>query len=149
MKADVGFTLENAGWPALLVDGASTICRANQAAVKLFGLALEGSSPLLSAIWAPENTGTADQFIAHWERSPSQVTTLKFRSKGGNTISLPVAICCFSKDGEKYFVLQFLPEPGQTTFETSRFLPDSAAAQKQKLDCALQDRKSTRLNSSH
>ena len=41
------------------VDGASTICRANDAAVKLFGAPLEGSSALLSTIWAAENGRTA------------------------------------------------------------------------------------------
>jgi len=51
MKPEVMFLLENANWPALLVDAASTILRANQAAVKLFGSTLEGGSPLLSAVW--------------------------------------------------------------------------------------------------
>ena len=36
MKPDITFLLENANWPALLVDAASTILRSNQAAVKLF-----------------------------------------------------------------------------------------------------------------
>ena len=58
------FLLENASWPALLVDAASTILRANQAAVKLFGSTLEGGSPLLSAVWAAENGITAEQFLA-------------------------------------------------------------------------------------
>ena len=40
MKSDVAFALENAGWPALLVDGAGAICRANPAALSLFGAAL-------------------------------------------------------------------------------------------------------------
>ena len=71
MKPDITFLLENANWPALLVDAASTILRSNQAAVKLFGSTLEGGSPLLSAVWAPENGINADQFLAQWERSPT------------------------------------------------------------------------------
>jgi PAS domain-containing protein len=43
--------LENAGWPALLVDESGTILRANPAAVKTFGPVLEGEAPLLSSIW--------------------------------------------------------------------------------------------------
>ena len=39
MKSDVAFALENAGWPALLVDAAGAICRANPAATSLFGAA--------------------------------------------------------------------------------------------------------------
>ena len=59
MKSDVVFGLENAGWPALLVDGAGTICRANPAAVTCFGAALAGGSPRLATIWAGENSSTA------------------------------------------------------------------------------------------
>ena len=81
MKADVVFGLENAGWPALLVDGASTVCRANPMAVRLFGAAMEGEAPRLSAIWLPENSGTAEQFLARWERSPAGTVTLKLREK--------------------------------------------------------------------
>ena len=52
MKPDNVFALENAAWPALLLDEASTVLRANDAAVKLFGPALEGQASRLSAIWA-------------------------------------------------------------------------------------------------
>src|SRR5204862_1733432 len=87
MKADPGFFgLENAGWPALLVDPTSTIHRANQAAFKLFGAALASASPLLSVIWAEENTSTPEQFLAQWERAPAPTVWLRFRPKEGNGI---------------------------------------------------------------
>jgi two-component system cell cycle sensor histidine kinase/response regulator CckA len=134
MKSDVIFTLDNAGWPALLVDSASTICRANVSAIKLFGATLEGGAPLLSAIWAPENNTTAEQFLAHWERSPSSSVNLKFRAKGGSAVQYSTSICAFSKDEQKYFVLQLLPENSHSGSENGH----SPVAHKQKLDCALQ-----------
>lgn len=133
MKSDFVFALENAGWPALLVDGASTILRANQAAVKLFGPALEGASPLLSAIWAPENSANPEAFLAHWERAPAASVPLKYRIKG-NTQTVVTAICSRAHDGQRYFLFQLLPEQAASEGRTG----ESSSAQKQKLDCALQ-----------
>jgi signal transduction histidine kinase len=138
MKTDAVFALENASWPALLVDSASTICRVNSAAIKLFGPALEGSSPQLSAIWSAENSGTAEQYLAAWEKAPAGTVSLKFRGKGGQTLSAPVSLCAFSKDEQKYFLLQLLPHTAAPAPDTRSQPPDAAQAQKQKLDCALQ-----------
>ncbi len=129
MKADVVFPLENAGWPALLVDVSATIVRANPAAVKVFGQTLEGSAPLLSAIWTPENEGAPEQFIANWERAPSATVNLKLRAKGGSASAFSISICPFMQGGQKYFVWQMLPEG---------VVSDASQAHKQKLDCALQ-----------
>src|SRR5882724_5088970 len=136
MKSDEVFALENAGWPALLIDGGSVICRANQAAVKLFGTTLEGTAPLLSAIWSEGNTGTAEQFLAQWERSPVARVAVKLRTKGGNSVVHQASVCAFTKDGQRYFLLQLLPE--NATAETKGQGQETNAAQKQKLDCALQ-----------
>src|SRR5262252_6557674 len=135
MKSDEVFALENAGWPALLIDGGSGICRANQAAVKLFGAALEGTAPLLSAIWSGENSGSAEEFLTQWERSRAAMVPVKLRTKGGNSILHQASVCSLARDGQKYFLLQLLPE-NPTAAETKA--QETNAAQKQKLDCALQ-----------
>jgi signal transduction histidine kinase len=138
MKSDVAFALENAGWPALLVDGAGAVCRANQAALDLFGAALAGDSPRLSAVWSPENRSAADQFLAQWERSTVPTVPLKFRGKGGQAIAYLTSICTFSQDGRKYFVLQLLREDASVGPEVKRPGGEAGFALKQKLDCALQ-----------
>ncbi len=138
MKADVVFGLENAGWPALLVDGASTICRANPIAVRLFGAAMEGEAPRLSAIWLPENGGTAEQFLARWERAPTAVVPLKLQSKDGRAAAFLTSICSFTKDGQRYFVFQMLPDIAPAAAEAKNPAGEAGLAQKQKLDCALQ-----------
>ena len=134
MKLDLAFALENAGWPALLVDEASTICRVNPAAVKVFGATLAGQSPLLSAIWCPENGGTAEQFLAHWERAPAASVPLKFRAKGGHDLGFLASICSFAKDGQKYFVMQLFPDTDTREAKAH----NGETTHKQKLDCALQ-----------
>ena len=138
MKLDVVFALESAGWPALLVDGSNTLCRANAAAIKLFGPVLEGGSPGLPAIWSPENNVAAEQFLAAWERSPAPAVALKFRARGGMAVSALTSICAFTKEGEKYFVLQLLPEAAFPRTEAKSASGDAGLAHRQKLDCALQ-----------
>ena len=137
MKSDVAFGLESAAWPALLVEAAGTACCGNPAARKLFGPALEGDAPRLSAIWSPENSGTPESFLAQWEKSPLPTVTLKFLGPGGSTLACPTCICPLVKDGQKHFVLQLLPEsPAEPEVRVPN--GDAALAQKQKLDCALQ-----------
>ena len=133
MKFEAVFALEHAGWPALLIDEDSTICRANMAAVKLFGTALENAAPRLAAIWSPDNGASPEQFLAHWERSPASNVTLRLRTKGGHDVSLPVSLCTFAKDGQKYFILQLLPDNNLAKSGNGE-----PAATRQKLDCTLQ-----------
>lgn len=138
MKSDVVFALENAGWPALLVDGTGTIVRATQAAVKVFGPVLEGAAPRLSALWASENGVTVEQFLAQWERSPTTTTSLKFRVRGGGVNSFTISVCSISRESQKLFVLQSLPEAAPVQEEPKNPTTESGLAQKQKLECALQ-----------
>lgn len=138
MKSSAVFQLENAGWPALLLDGSTTICRANPAAIRLFGPALEGSSAMLSAIWPSENSTTPQQFMAQWERSPSSSVQIKLRTRGGVATVCSVSLCSFLKEGEKFFLLQMPPESAGPSAEPDEGGAESGLAHKQKLECALQ-----------
>jgi two-component system, cell cycle sensor histidine kinase and response regulator CckA len=138
MKSDVVFGLENAGWPALLVDGAGTVCRANATALRLLGTALEGDCPKLAAVWSPENSSPPEQFLAQWERAPLPSVALKFRGKGGNPLSYLVSICSVTKESERYFVLQLLPPGAPGGGEVKPQPAEASQAHKQKLECALQ-----------
>jgi two-component system, cell cycle sensor histidine kinase and response regulator CckA len=138
MKSDVSFALENAGWPALLVDAAGAIWGANPAAANLFGAVLAGESPRLSAVWSPDNSSVPDRFLAQWERSAVPTVPLKFRAKGGHTVGYLTSVCAFTKDGQKYFVLQLLRDVGSAVPEMKPSGGEAGFALKQKLDCALQ-----------
>jgi two-component system cell cycle sensor histidine kinase/response regulator CckA len=135
MKSEIAFGLENAGWPALLVNATGVIVHANPAALKLFGAALDGPAPKLSALWSPENSRTAEQFLTHWEQSPVSNVSLKFKGQDGRTIGYLVAICSSAEDARKDFALQLLLE---TTPNAKSYGADAGPAHKQKLDCALQ-----------
>ncbi len=160
MKPEVVFGLESAAWPALLVSASGSILRANTAATNVFGPALSGESPALSAIWSPDNGGTDGQFLMLWEQAPTPTADLKFRTAGG-TVKFTAAICTFNKDGSKWFVMQLLPavEPAAAPAPVQIPIPVPAVpvpveiprpvmpaappdvagmALKQKLDCALQ-----------
>jgi two-component system, cell cycle sensor histidine kinase and response regulator CckA len=138
MKSDVAFALEGAGWPALLVDSASIICRANSAAMSLFGPAVAGESPRLAAIWAPENSSAPDQFLAQWERTAVPTLLLKFRNKAGQAVSYLTSVCAFVKDGQKYLVFQLLRETTSAPPDGKSPGGETGQAHKQKLECALQ-----------
>jgi two-component system cell cycle sensor histidine kinase/response regulator CckA len=138
MKSEVAFALENAGWPALLVNGSGILCGASPAAKTLFGTVLEQESPPLAAVWAPENTTTVDQFLAQWEHSAVPTLLLKFRGKDGRAVGYVTSICPLTSNGRKYYALQLLRESGPVGPETKPTGLEGGQALKQKLDCALQ-----------
>ena len=109
MKPEIVFGLESAAWPALLLNVGTVVLRANGAALTAFGAALSGDAPKLSAIWLPENGGAPDEFLARWEKSPVAVANLKLRTANGLNTDFTAAVCTFSREGYKWFVLQLLP----------------------------------------
>ncbi|MEK7685019.1 MAG: ATP-binding protein [Verrucomicrobiota bacterium] len=168
MKSDLIFGLENAGWPALLVDHSATIRRASQAAKSVFGSSMEGEPTLAASIWSAENETTPEQFLFRVERSGLATLPLKLRVKEGATASFQCYVCTLQRDGQNYFVLQLFREMSlpsaeskgpasfgariaaptpvsvqRTASEAAGTGPDNpsvelSVAHKQKLDCALQ-----------
>src|SRR5258708_3437207 len=150
MKLDAVFVLEHAGWPAMLVDGSGKICRANEAAVKLFGAPVEGGVSLLSAIWSPENTATAEHFLAGWERNPIGNASFRLRVKGGISHPFTSAICSFTRDQEKFFIIQLLTDNLHLNGADKKEISGSnGAAHKQRMDCALQLARTLALDFNH
>lgn len=153
MKIDPAFPLETAAWPALWVDPAGNIRQANQAAIAAFGSILEASSPLLSSVWAPENEGSADQFVARLVQLTSPTATLRLRLKGGIATAFHTLITPWKgPEDRKGYLLQLFreqdplfrtllattPPTGKPPLPTPTTPVDSAIAHKQKLDCAMQ-----------
>ena len=137
MKPDLVFILDNASWPALLLDGDGAILRANPAAVKMFGTVLQGETPRLSAIWSAENGPAPEQFLAHWDHSPTGTMALKLLIKDGGVGVFSIRICSFTHDDLKYYVFQ-VTQAAAVAVDAKGQSPEAILAQKQKLDCALQ-----------
>jgi len=142
MKPEVVFGLENAVWPAVLVNTGGTVSLTNAAAKNVFGSALNGDTANLAAVWAPENGGSAADFLARWEQSPAASGILKFKTAGGAVTPFLTTICQFNHDGKKWLVLQLLPgdapAPAAKPAAEMPALAPGDAALKQKLDCVLQ-----------
>ncbi|MCL5097992.1 MAG: ATP-binding protein [Candidatus Omnitrophica bacterium] len=144
MKVKPDFILEQAPWPALLVEDTATVRNANQAAVRAFGSVVEGDSSLLSNLWAPENPINPEQFLVCLDRSAPVPDTLLLKVRGGATIPFRSHPCAVNRDGRKYFILQLFREPsgsasGSPGPAKGEAQPvEAVVAQKQKLDCALQ-----------
>jgi len=166
MKPDFAFVLDQAGWPAFLVDDSATIRRANAAAVAVFGPVMEGEPSLSASIWSPTNPLGAEEFVKLTERSSSPVAQLQFRIKGGTSMPYHTTVCPFVRGERRYLLFQLAveaitqpqsqpqsqpqpqPQPqtqtrsAKTTPETpaqdSPATVDASLAQRQKLECAMQ-----------
>ena len=156
MKSDITFQLESAAWPAFVVEAGGTIRYANQAAVDFFGPKLEGESVFLSALW-PEQDETADQFLAHWERSPVAALPIQYLGKGGKVATFQTYICA-TRELQKRYIFQLIKEQSTEAgaavtglaalgvAETKPSGTDTFTFQKQRLDCALQLTRSVSLD---
>jgi signal transduction histidine kinase len=136
MKTEVAFDLEQAAWPALLVDVQGAVLLANSSARQLFGVALNVDRAHLASLWSSENSGTAADFLALWRETQPMVTVLKFKMTSGRSISFPTAICRSGDPERNWLVMQLLtgisaPLPTESPAEHDTVL-------KQKLDCMLQ-----------
>jgi two-component system cell cycle sensor histidine kinase/response regulator CckA len=158
MKSDFVFGLENATWPALVLNGSGVIQRANTAATHSFGGVTEAGGASAASIWSPENEGSVEMFLARAHRTSSSSTTLKFREKSGTTTSFQVLVSVFNRDEQPSYLLQFLKPGASQTKPTdsagageaaprSRLEgpakagsaeSDDSLAHRQKLECALQ-----------
>ncbi len=149
MKPEVVFGLENAAWPAVLVGAGGGVFLTNAVAKSVFGTALNGDLANLASVWAPENGGSAADFLTRWEQAPAPSGILKFRTASGTTLPFFTSVCLFHNDGKKWFALQMLPNavppPPGSVPENLATMPGDAAL-KQKLDCVLQLARSVSLD---
>ena len=150
-KLDVALLLESAVWPALLVDPAGLIRRANKPALDLFGPIVERQTTSITSILSGESQPDAQKFLAQFEGAPSASAALNFKSKDGAAITIPTSICAFTRENEKRFLFQL---HGHGKSDTSRIVKPEAtsaptpppAPAKQKPDRATQLARSVALD---
>src|SRR5437764_3080196 len=115
MKLDLAFGLENAAWPAFVVDTSGVVRQANPAAVQTFGTVMEGGPALSASIWALENDLAPQEFLAKSERSSVPMTPLVFRVMGGVTARFHAYVCSIFREGEKFYIFHLFLDVGPGT----------------------------------
>ena len=156
-KSEDEFFLQNADWPALLVRKDGKILRANLAAVRAFGSAIEKADGTLDKIWSPQNPDSSRQFL---NLPPAEKPgSLKFNLKSGLPGVFQAQLCVTASDDSRLLqLLAPLPsEPSSAPAKSAGAKSAAAAApapaaveaslaHKQKLDCALQLARSIALD---
>jgi nitrogen-specific signal transduction histidine kinase/CheY-like chemotaxis protein len=106
MKPDVSFVLEQATWPALLVERDGTIRRANPAAALLFGDALRVRAPKLDALWAAGNPLTPQQLIGRTGGEFPGVEPITLKLPQGEAQPFRARLCEVTRAGHTYCLVQ-------------------------------------------
>jgi signal transduction histidine kinase/ActR/RegA family two-component response regulator len=107
---EVPFALTNADWPALVVDKAGAIIRANPAAARVFGAASRKGA-LLGAIWGPKNPVTLEKLLA--EPARDEGLPVQLRAESGTIIPFHAQSCPAAQS--KWVLLQFFRESASAT----------------------------------
>jgi nitrogen-specific signal transduction histidine kinase/ActR/RegA family two-component response regulator len=162
VKQEDDFLLQDADWPVLLLQTNGKVLRANRAAVRAFGSGIEKEGGSLASIWAPNNKGSAVQFLT---LPPDAPRSLKFKLKSGLPASFLAQLCLTG--GDDVCLLQLwkevpaeapapaapkaAPAPAPAPAPTAPTPVATAAAEantahKQKLDLALQLTRSVALD---
>lgn len=168
MSIEAAFLLEQAGWPAFLVDGTGRILRWSDGALPVFGRLLQPNCTFGKAFWVPENPEGLDGFLAGCRSGEGVPLVAKLKIPAGQTRDFTLIGNALPEDQGQGFIIQCLPPPpkpvsapvpappavaaapaapsGNTTFlsavASGTAAPgtggDSGFILKQKLDCALQ-----------
>jgi signal transduction histidine kinase/CheY-like chemotaxis protein len=131
---EVPFALTNADWPALVVDKAGTIVRANPAAARVFGAASRKGA-LLGGIWAADNEAALEKFLA--EPAQEQGLPVKLRAESGTILSFRAQICPAAQS--KWVLLQFFKEGAAMPAAVLSGVPAEAAPARTEGDFLLQE----------
>jgi signal transduction histidine kinase len=122
----------------MLLEAGGRICRANQAARRVFGLADDLPATLLTAFWDDENTGSAVNFLQ--QQTEGETAPLKLRLHDGQKSQFIAHVAKVFRDGQDYFVLQLFKESG-SAFSELAYVPvpkaPAASADNNKIPASL------------
>jgi two-component system cell cycle sensor histidine kinase/response regulator CckA len=157
IKSETVFALENASWPALLVDVSGGIRAASQGARSAFGQIITTRPTLDQSIWSRENEQTPEQFFSSYDELSDTPYEIRFKGRDGSTASYQVHVCLLQLNDEGLFLLQIFKAPAAEAKEDVAPQPappqngtallvrtetgavvEVSVAHKQKLDCAMQ-----------
>jgi signal transduction histidine kinase len=110
MRRETDFVLEQAAWPAMLLEENGRICRSNQAARRVFDLNGHSNEQMLSSIW-DEGTGPAPEKFLR-DQPDGGTANVKLRVVGGAVAPFVAHVNKVAREGQHYVVLQLLKESG-------------------------------------
>lgn len=138
MKSEDVYGLENAGWPALVLDSGGTVRGCNQSAVAWFGAGVaKGSAPIYKLV-AEEDAGKASKLLLSGEPASTPIQSIRFRAKDGKLESRRPIVCTLGVNGSSRFLIQLLPDAAASAEKPGAAEREPNAGLKHKLDCALQ-----------
>jgi nitrogen-specific signal transduction histidine kinase/CheY-like chemotaxis protein len=121
MQRETDFVLEQAAWPAMLLEENGRICRANQAARRLFDLAGPVYAASLASLWDPENKAASEQFLR--EPGDGGTVPVKLRLAGGAKAQFIAHRTTVVREGHCYVVLQLFKHSGAAFPELTYVAP--------------------------
>src|SRR5579862_9035060 len=110
MRRETDFVLEQAAWPAMLLEENGSIRRANQAARRMFDFAARPDGADLGAIWDPSNPTPAENLLR--EANGGETSRVKLRVVGGGSAEFVVHLAKVVRDSYPYLVLQLFKDSG-------------------------------------
>ena len=136
MKFDDASGLQNASWPAFVVEPKGKILRANRNALETFARKIgQGENADLAAVWEPSNPQKLEQFLDSSRNGSAATVSVKLAGQNGSGTAWLARVCPAGENSQN-FLIQFFPEPQAGPGDKAT--AGDAQAQKQKLDCALQ-----------
>lgn len=138
--------LEKTPWPCLCVDAKGMVIHANAAAAAIFGDLIEENPSLAGGLWSKENdTGVEQLFDLLNGAGLAQSYPARLRTSEGTTNSFEI-LACQANHGDLAYLLQIFKAKPKAPAKKPPAQPakadprpgDAAAAQNQKLECAMQ-----------
>jgi signal transduction histidine kinase len=121
MRRETDFVLEQAAWPAMLLEENGRICRVNQAARRVFDLPSSLREATVASLWDDENKTTPEQFLA--EQIVAGTTSLRLCVAGGSKAKFVAHGTKMERDGHPYVVLQLFKDSGAAFPELTYVAP--------------------------
>src|SRR5437867_2744388 len=107
MKFDDASGLQNASWPAFVVEPKGKIVCSNKNALEVFGEKIEqGESSDLAAIWEASNPQKLEQFLSSSRNGSAATVLVKLAGQNGSGIAWLARVCPAAENPQN-FLIQF------------------------------------------
>ena len=121
MRRETDFVLEQAAWPAMLLEKNGRICRVNQAARRVFDLPASLGEANFASLWADGNKIPPEEFLR--DEIAAGTGQLKLLVAGGAKAQFVAHGAKVARDGNQYVVLQLFKDSGAAFPELTYLTP--------------------------